>query len=224
MRTRRAFTLVEMVVVIGIIVVLAALTFAVGVAVVQNSEVRQTEATIKLLDAAVREWESQSDRKVSYGRDSNAPTVAVYDIQQPDPEVPDDARTITDELFAIIGRSAQVEEILAKVDPQFLKREQVDVNGQPIDRLRFYDPWGKPIVAIMPGRPWVTADTYDRDADGTIRTDIERVCGRTANRQICFVSPGPDGEVGDLSADEDSAEYALTKDNIYSYLADPQPQ
>src|SRR5262249_42799804 len=63
---RRGFTLVEMVIVIAIIVVLASLTFAVGTAVMANSEVRQTTATIKLLDAAVKEWETQADRKISF--------------------------------------------------------------------------------------------------------------------------------------------------------------
>ncbi len=219
MRTRRAFTLVEMVVVIGIIVVLAALTFAVGVAVVQNSEVRQTEATIKLLDAAVQEWEAQSDRKVSY--DSQPATGEVYDIVQPDSGSPDDdAEEITDALFVIIARSTAVKQILAQVDPQFVR-----VDPEDPEDLEFRDAWGNLIVAILPGRAWVTGDPpADREADGTIQTVIERACGRTANRQICFVSGGPDGKVGDIGAPVDSDDFALTRDNIYSYLAQPQPQ
>ena len=62
-----AFTLVEMVIVIGVIILLAALTLAVSVAVVEGSEVRQTESTMQLLDTALREWEALSDRKITYG-------------------------------------------------------------------------------------------------------------------------------------------------------------
>ena len=65
--TAGGFTLVEMVIVIGVIILLAALTLSVSVAVVEGSEVRQTENTIRLLTAALQEWEAQADRKVSYG-------------------------------------------------------------------------------------------------------------------------------------------------------------
>jgi type II secretory pathway pseudopilin PulG len=214
-RAHRSFTLVEMVVVIGIIVVLAALTFAVGVAVVQNSEVRQTEATIRLLDAAVREWEARSDRKISAGP---AAPGAVYDIEQADTETLQAAsERITEALFAIISRNASVKEILAKVDPQFVKRETIDDgSGGQIETFEFRDAWGNLIVAVLPGRPWVTADPYYRDDDGTIRTQIELTCGPTANRQICFVSAGPDGQYGDI--ENDVIEPA--RDNVYSYPTD----
>ena len=68
-RHARGFTLVEMTIVIGIVILLAGLTLAVTVSVVQGSEVRQTELTIRLLDSAIQEWEAQADRQVTYGID-----------------------------------------------------------------------------------------------------------------------------------------------------------
>ena len=65
-RSRPAFTLVEMTIVIGIVVLLAGLTLAVSVSVVQGSEMRQTKLTIQLLDTAIQDWELQADRRVSY--------------------------------------------------------------------------------------------------------------------------------------------------------------
>ncbi|MHC5015700.1 MAG: type II secretion system protein [Planctomycetota bacterium] len=71
----KGFTLVEMVIVIGVIILLAALTLSVSVAVVEGSEVRQTENTIRLLTAAIQEWEAQADRqaRVSSTRSSSRP-------------------------------------------------------------------------------------------------------------------------------------------------------
>jgi type II secretory pathway pseudopilin PulG len=80
--TAAAFTLVEMVIVIGVIILLAALTLAVSVAVVEGSEVRQTESTIQLLDTAMREWEALADRKIQYGAVGEPFPGASYEVEQ----------------------------------------------------------------------------------------------------------------------------------------------
>jgi hypothetical protein len=56
-----------------------------------------------------------------------------------------------------------------------------------------------------------------RDPDGTIRNDLELRCGIAANRQICFVSAGPDGSFGDLTAPPDTDDFVSAEDNVYSY-------
>jgi prepilin-type N-terminal cleavage/methylation domain-containing protein len=66
---RRAFTLIEMVVVIGIIVLLAALTVAVSSTLTRKAEERQAEDTLRLLDMALQEWETAADRQISYFND-----------------------------------------------------------------------------------------------------------------------------------------------------------
>jgi type II secretory pathway pseudopilin PulG len=223
----RGFTLVEMVIVIGIIILLAALTLSVSVAVVEGSEVRQTENTIRLLTAAIQEWEAQADRRVTYGIDDKPCTGDQYEVDQSDATDPDqmlkDARLATWRLFEIIGRPATVKQILAQVDLEAVAQEEDEVDPTTV-WLKFFDAWGEPIVAVFPGRTWVQgqcnqddqADYGDRDRDSTIRTFLETACGAAANRQICFISAGPDGEFGNLgSSDQDEVD--LARDNIFSY-------
>ena len=59
------------------------------------------------------------------------------------------------------------------------------------------------------------------DADGTIRTYNEGFYGVAKNRQVCFISAGPDGVFGRLYAPEGSPDFEQTKDNVYSYPAAP---
>jgi type II secretory pathway pseudopilin PulG len=208
-RIARGFTLVEMVIVIGVIILLAALTLSVSVAVVEGSEVRQTENTIRLLTAAIQEWEAQADRQVSFGINEQPYNQGErYEIQQPVnsgdlDQFVEDSHVATQWLFTIISRPSSVKQILAQVDPEFVEQGVVQ------------DDAGNDV----PGRTW--ADGYDaiddRDSDGTLRADLEKMCGIAANRQICLISAGPDGEFGDLTQPPDTDESKLAKDNVYSY-------
>jgi prepilin-type N-terminal cleavage/methylation domain-containing protein len=222
----RGFTLVEMVIVIGVIVLLAALTLSVSVAVVQGSEVRQTENTIRLLTAALQEWEAQADRKITYGiYDQPYGQGEQYEIHQPVysgdlDQFLDESHVATRWLFSIISRPSSVKQILAQVDPEFVVQDTVTDNiGNEFDTFVFSDAWGKPIIAVFPGRTWADGfdPVLDRDQDGTLRTPIEKVCGVTTNRQICFVSGGPDGSYGDLTAPPDTDDHEQAEDNLYSY-------
>ncbi|MDI9403765.1 MAG: type II secretion system protein [Limnohabitans sp.] len=62
----RAFTLIEMLVVIGIIVLLASLVLAVSGGVIRASEERSTRNTIEVLNAALEEYERSVERRVTY--------------------------------------------------------------------------------------------------------------------------------------------------------------
>ena len=218
-RHHGGFTLVEITIVIGIIILLAGLTLAVSVSVIQGSEVRQTELTIRLLETAVQEWELQADRKVRYGKDVPGVDGERYEIQQVANE---NTEQVTGELLTIISRNASVQKILALIDPEFLVQVD-DIYDSDIKRLQILDAWGQPIIAIFPGRTWDYAfDALPSDMDGTIRTDTESLCGIASNRRICFLSVGPDGEPGDLEGLPDSPEYNWTRDNLYSYSPAPQ--
>ncbi|MCZ6850871.1 MAG: hypothetical protein O7F17_04445, partial [Planctomycetota bacterium] len=88
-----------------------------------------------------------------------------------------------------------------------------------VGSLTILDAWGTPIYATHPGRPFnAGSDPGDPEPDGTIRTYNEDKYGGARNRQICFVSAGPDGNFGNLDPsiplyhDPEGA-----KDNIYSY-------
>ena len=85
--------------------------------------------------------------------------------------------------------------------------------------LTILDAWGTPIYATHPGRSYdpnlFEADpNYYKppDPDGTIRTYNEREYGVARNREVCFVSAGPDRRFGHLQADPQGSE-----DNLYSY-------
>ncbi len=229
-RRERGFTLVEMTIVIGIVILLAGLTLAVTVSVVQGSEVRQTELTIRLLDAAVQEWQAQADRQVTYGIDGQPYNQnEVYEIREPVfPVTPDESALVTNKLMAILLRSQGSKQILAQVDPEFTRFDTVDQDDDGTDdaeTLIVTDAWGNPLFAVLPGRMWVNSDfsnfTYVRNPDGTIQTETERLCGVATNRAICFVSAGPDGELGELDPQANDDAHKLAQDNLYSYIPAP---
>ena len=74
------------------------------------------------------------------------------------------------------------------------------LNGAPLDEkfvgaLTVLDAWGTPVYATHPGRTWTTDDEDpwgEADPDGTIHTLNEESYGVALNRQVVFVSAGPD--------------------------------
>ncbi|MCH8164476.1 MAG: hypothetical protein IH889_02600 [Planctomycetes bacterium] len=230
-----------MVVVIGIIIVLAALTISVGVVVVEGSEVRQTETVLRQLDTALQEWQTHADRRVTWG-ENDTPQDAVYDMQiETGTESP---VFLVTELLNTIARSSNIQNIVAGIDPDFVhtyRREKYPEWIAPGDEadmddtwavnntgptsslgLAILDAWGQPFRIAHPGCVdgsvgCVTITTGAVDADGTVRTGIETAYGIAKNRQILFVSAGPDGEFGKLGGLSTPSDLAQTKDNIYSY-------
>ncbi|MEE8156127.1 MAG: prepilin-type N-terminal cleavage/methylation domain-containing protein [Phycisphaerales bacterium] len=240
--SRSGFTLIELVVVIGIMLLLLGLTLSVGVAVRTRSETRETENTLRLLDAATQEWERSSDRQLSWGED-DTPGGSVYDVQGRrigallTPEI-----LVITEVLQTVTRPRHVKEIIAQVDADFIYTyrsgefpswiqpgEEQDVIDRFIGGIAVLDAWGHPIYATHPGRvsdPGVFTEDGNPiygvpDADGTIRTYNEGFYGVAKNRQVCFISAGPDGEFGMLDASEGSTDFEQTKDNLYSYPVTP---
>jgi len=224
------FTLIELVVVIGIILLLVGLTLSVGVAVRTQSEVRETESTLRLLDSAMREWEQSADRQLTWWQ--NPPdAIAIrdrFDIHSNTaPEL------IITEMLDVITRPSQVKQMVAQIAPDFIYTYRAGVvptwiEDQGLVQLPNFlgsvtvlDAWGWPIYATHPGRLWTDSDDvppylFLRNEDGTIQTYNEQIYGVSPNRQVIFVSAGPDGKFGDLS-DVGSPAFNLTKDNLYSY-------
>lgn len=93
---RRAFTLLELLVVIGIIVLLAGLVLAVSSSVIRASEERATQNTLTVLDTALEEFERTLDRKVTYRsaaysgytQDAAAASGLRYDVESSPPAAP----------------------------------------------------------------------------------------------------------------------------------------
>jgi prepilin-type N-terminal cleavage/methylation domain-containing protein len=66
LRSARAFTLLELLVVIGIIVIVASLVLAVSSSVIRSSEERSTRNTLEVLNMATEEYERTIDRRITY--------------------------------------------------------------------------------------------------------------------------------------------------------------
>lgn len=232
-RGGRGFTLVEMLIVIGVMLVLSALTMMVIGSANRASEMRQTKNVLRILEMAVSEWELIADRKIYYGKPDEPVDDASYEINQQHIEKTGSA--IQDfhfddsifELLGIIERTSQARDILADIDPEFLSD---GTDADDIVRLGLGDPWDRTIRAIFPGRTYVDSfdgdgNFYALDEDGSIRTDLELVHGIAVSRQILFVSAGPDGKWGNLhletaikdltQSERDALDEAA--DNIYSY-------
>ena len=230
--THRAFTLVELVVVIGVILLLVGLTLSVSVAVIEQSERRETENVLRLLDTAMKEWEVLSDRKLTWWDPYDPPDLK----DQTDIHSSTEPILIITEMLDVIGRSAPVKEIIAGIDPDLVytyragtyppwidQPLQSEIDGRFDGSLTILDAWETPIYATHPGRPynpnWDPLYNTPRDPDGTVRTYNEDEYGVARNREVCFVSAGPDQRFGHLKTDPQGAE-----DNLYSYpITKPDP-
>lgn len=239
---RPAFTLVEMVIVIGLILLLTALTLTVAVTFTRQGEVRATGNLMTQLDAVLEEWQLSASRQMSFGINGEPcdvdPTESgypVYEVDQiqaagfawPDEnEAFEDAHEVTDAMWRIVSRSGVWREFVADIDPQYIEVHDDEDEDEP-KAYHFLDAWGGQILAVHPGREYHDGcdDAYDidpiegpaSDDDGTIRTPYEWRYGVAVNGRVFFVSAGPDGQFGDLSADPDSNAYLQTRDNVYSY-------
>lgn len=229
-RTAAGFSLLELTIVIGIILLLAALVVAVSTAVIASNEKRNTQNTLAVLDAAMKEWERQVDRPVSFQNATGEtgawdivldPTLASLgipaavtayngtgDLQK--------HRRRTVALIELLAKQPDVETVLARLPEDTLRRVRTPTTPVQYANVKeAIDAWGGQIVAIFPGRAFRTGDSGTPDADGSIRTVSENASPRFCqNRLVLFVSAGPDGILVDNGSTAGIDEAA---DNLYSY-------
>jgi prepilin-type N-terminal cleavage/methylation domain-containing protein len=223
---KRGFTLVEMLVVIGVIVTLVGLTIAVVPMLNEQSQRRQTDSTLTILSMAIEEWQAQADRSITFGVNDVPVDGASYDVDEAILQ-PDDRLGY---LIGLISRHGEVKAILSQIDPRFLPYDDSQVDKPPYKAL---DGWGRVIEVVFPGRvpePW---EGPGLDDDRTLRTEDENRLGVAVNRRIGLVSGGPDGKLGNLHLAEsfdsltpdERNQARLADDNVYSYpLRKERPQ
>jgi len=149
---RRAFSLLELVIALGVIITLAALFLGISRAVLQSAERRELDAVFTQLYAALDAWQQANGREMTFQRTLN-PTAAggvnaALD-RNPDPtlcfegmpsadlfEESIDGRYI---IVLLMDRMAQVEEsreLLSRIRPDYLRPVlRNPLNNQPLDPL-----------------------------------------------------------------------------------------
>ena len=258
MNNRRAFTVLELVIVIGVILVLMSLALTVTSVVLAANDRRSVQSTFVLLDQAISSWQSQAGRELTAGRRVNPPGTPGG---TPGPQGPLDFTLsatgpsagfeIYEEIFPTtysicivlerLASSPDSVEIIARLPSTAIRfvplngtnaveplptgwpqiTPQQDPNQMPpyASVREIFDPWNRRIGVIFPGRAAtkaeiaaaVTNPTLIDVEDGSVRTMDEHYLGICRNRKMCFVSAGPDGDMG------------TTSDNIYSYDPLPRP-
>ncbi len=224
---RHAFTLVEMMVAVGLVVFLTGLTLTAAAALVERAEVQRTRDVITLLDQACRDWELRKDAKVTWGPDEDT-----YDMTSGRAhvllisELLETIRAGSDPTIALIDEAFLYRYQRGEVPPWIAQDYEARLEFVPFQQRQsivVLDAWGKPVYPTHPGAP-ASPDAEVRDADGTERTDNENEYGIALHRRICFVSAGPDGLFGVerefpllSAAEQHEAMEAARADNVYSY-------
>lgn len=225
-----AFTLIEMLVVIGLVVVLGSLTLVVGSAIMTQGKVRNTQAILANLDAALTEFESETGANPAWtGKGSGVsnprrrywpasgysrggtirPEVAVFLA---------DAQGIegVDSIIKAIPPDRMMPRI--ELYQQYAAEGQQSLTGEvrPEDtRLTVCDAWGMEILYIHPRNTENNPDIGS--GDGAIE-----VYGSTVNDRPYFLSAGPDMYYADQLTDDERDDKAAF-DNLYSYEVPDRP-
>ncbi len=190
----RAFTLIEMMIVILIIGILAALTLGISSSVMRNAEIHKTEDVLKLLTMAVQEWEIEKGRTMTFG--GYIPVDGGnYDIPLGSPDLPytdgivapvfstqgvTDAdmlnamRIRMEDLVVLLKQSEASTDILSKINPDhFCKTIGLGTDVEhtsdvcriaSVHEMVVIDSWGTPIGVVFPGRNF--ADVFKELNDG----------------------------------------------------------
>ncbi|MCA9295584.1 MAG: prepilin-type N-terminal cleavage/methylation domain-containing protein, partial [Phycisphaerales bacterium] len=124
---RVGFTLVEMLIVIGIIVVLVALTVTVGMRFRTSSQVNETKNLMTTLNVALDEWTTESDRPLTFGIDGDPTNRARYDIQS---DLVDTFHVVS--MLDTMTRSSRVKQLLTTLDDRYLKRIDESETPKPL--------------------------------------------------------------------------------------------
>ena len=193
---RHDFTLVELLMAIGIIVILAAISIPTALSAIKKAETAKAQAEMTALVTAIKNYESTYGFLPFHFRKSSNTSPATDGEVQPG-DYSDFIRVLQGEDLKIKGR---------KMNPRKLAFLEIQGNTKG----EYEDPWGNDYTVVIDG-----------DGDGKIVQELDdwkyyqlKVEKDSDNKyalyqSILIISKGPDGEMGDDKA-------SLARDNVLS--------
>jgi prepilin-type N-terminal cleavage/methylation domain-containing protein len=176
---RNAFTLIEMMIVIGIIALLAALTLGISNSVLRNSEISRTRDAMRLFDMALQEWELELGRPMTF-RDfsmteswdasvlnfrfdvtdwpinpKDEPLLGVPTFNEPvdDGVMLEVMGARMKNLVIVLLESESARDILLRISPRYFMEMDLNEDGvidAVTDGKVGVDAWGNPIGIVFP--------------------------------------------------------------------------
>ncbi len=193
---RHDFTLVELLMAIGIIVILAAISIPTALSAIKKAETAKAQAEMTALVTALKNYESTYGfLPFHFKKSSNTSPATDGEVQPGD--YSDFIKVLQGENLDIKGR---------KMNPRKLAFLEIQGNTKGV----YEDPWGNDYTVIIDG-----------DGDGKIIQELDdwkyyqlKVEKDSDNKyalyqSILIISKGPDGEMGDDKA-------SLARDNVLS--------
>lgn len=223
----RAFTLIEMLIVIGVVMILAGMLFFGGRAITASSKEKTTRTTLAALSGMLAE----ADAKTRFSADQTTALAAPGFVERPAPDGDRDGaavlatRAIMEQLLAYPINKTAMGQLPAGIiivdDPATMDDESAwaDRNNDgnldpPLPPLPL-DAWNNPIIFVPGGGlTGVTFAQFGDDQPGDFRTVVA-----PGNRPF-WASAGPDGVLGNFDPDSDPLTINSIlggDDNLYSF-------
>lgn len=193
---RHDFTLVELLMAIGIIVILAAISIPTALSAIKKAETAKAQAEMTALVTALKNYESTYGfLPFHFRKSSNTSPASDGEVQPGD--YSDFIKVLQGENLEIKGR---------KMNPRKLAFLEIQGNTKG----EYEDPWGNDYTVVIDG-----------DGDGKVIQELDdwkyyqlKVEKDSDNKyalyqSILIISKGPDGEMGDDKA-------SLARDNVLS--------
>lgn len=193
---RHDFTLVELLMAIGIIVILAAISIPTALSAIKKAETAKAQAEMTALVTALKNYESTYGfLPFHFKKSSNTSPATDGEVQPGD---------YTDFIKVLQGENLEIKG--KKMNPRKIAFLEVQGNEKGV----YEDPWGEDYTVVIDG-----------DGDGKIVLELDdwkyyqlKVEKDSDNKyalyqSILIISKGPDGEMGDDKA-------SLARDNVLS--------
>jgi prepilin-type N-terminal cleavage/methylation domain-containing protein len=156
---REAFTLVELLVVIGIIAILVALAVVVGSKVVEGGKARSTADVIRVMDTSLGAWQFNARTNLpefleAPNRSGGATFYPIIDARQAGNEdwtAP--ARPSTTYYTALVLQDPSIGTEFQQLDSTFVSPSLEELSDDPLRKLRaleIRDAWGRPMRFVHP--------------------------------------------------------------------------